>query len=108
MYINNHTYYSLRYGTLSPEQLVLEANAHDLKELVLTDINNTSCSFDFVSQCKKHGIKPILGIEFRQNEELLYIAIAKTNEGFKELCALLTKSSLEDEFAKTNRRIFGA
>jgi len=97
MYINNHTYYSLRYGTLSPEQLVLEAKAHGLTELVLTDINNTSCSFDFVSRCKKHGIKPILGIEFRQDEELLYIAIAKNNEGFKELCALLTKSSLEEE-----------
>ena len=101
MYLNNHTYYSLRYGTLSPEQLVLAAKAVGLKQLVLTDINNTSCTFDFISQCKKHEIKPIIGIEFRKEHKLLYVAIAKNQAGWNELCQLLTRSSLDgDELAE--------
>jgi len=97
MYLNTHTYYSLRYGTMSPKQLVREATKTGVKELVLTDINNTSATYQFIQECKKHNIKPIVGIEFRQNHELLYIGIAKNREGFRELNAFLTKHSLEDK-----------
>ena len=97
MFLNNHSYYSLRYGTLSAEQLVLWAKAQNLKTLVLTDINNTSTIYQFVLACRKHEIKPIIGIEFRHENKYYYTAIAKNREGFRELCALLTKSSLENK-----------
>jgi len=108
MYLNNHTYYSLKYGTLSPEQLVIAAVEKGIKRLVLTDINNTSCSYAFVKACKKHGVTPLLGIEFRKfaredasalggvkDGPLLYIGIAKNEEGWRELTSLLTECSLE-------------
>ncbi len=108
MFLNCHTYYSLKYGTLSPAQLVEEAAQRGIKTLALTDINNTSCSHAFVSACKKHGIKPVLGIEFREDperdvlpdghpgvhKELYYLGIAKNREGWRELNDLLTESSL--------------
>lgn len=97
MYLNAHTYYSLRYGTLSPVDLVLAAKEQDITTLVLTDINNTSCSFDFIRACKLHGVRPVLGIEFRQDDKLLYLGIAKNQEGFRELNAWLTKHSLEEK-----------
>lgn len=90
MYLNNHTYYSLRYGTLSPEQLVELAAKQGLKKLVLTDINNTSGLYDFVQACEKNNIKALAGIEFRKNNKLLYIGIARSNYGFHELCAFLS------------------
>lgn len=34
--------------------------------MALTDINNTSCAYQYIRACKKQGIKPILGIEYRQ------------------------------------------
>jgi DNA polymerase-3 subunit alpha len=37
----------------------------------------------------------MLGIEYRNENRLQYIGIAKNNEGFKELNQLLTKHSLE-------------
>jgi len=95
--LNAHTYYSLRYGTLSPEQLVEAAKAYGVSQLVLTDINNTSCAFQFIQACKKHGIKPILGIEFRLDNEFLYLGIAKNEEGWRELCSHLTSFSLSKE-----------
>ena len=98
MYLNCHTYYSLRYGTLSPVQLVKEAVRLGVKTLALTDINNTSCAYEFISTCKEYGIKPVLGIEFRDdNDRLLYIGLARNPEGFRELNALFTQASLSEQ-----------
>lgn len=94
MYLNCHSCYSLRYGLLSPEALVASAKELDIQTLALTDINNTSCTFQFAEACRKNGIKPVLGIEFRQDGELLYVGLAKNDEGWRELCEMLTNSSL--------------
>ncbi|MEM9822202.1 MAG: DNA polymerase III subunit alpha [Bacteroidota bacterium] len=94
MYINAHTYFSLRYGTLKPTELVEAALAQGIETLVLTDINNTSCSFDFIRACQRAGIKPILGIEFRKAQQLLYLGIAQNQRGFCELNRFLTEHSL--------------
>jgi DNA polymerase-3 subunit alpha len=91
MFLNCHTYYSLRYGTLSPKQLITAAQVNGRKALVLTDINNTSCSYEFITKCTQVGIKPILGIEFRKKHQLLYIGIAKNNEGFRALNQFLSE-----------------
>ncbi|MCR9288638.1 MAG: DNA polymerase III subunit alpha [Bacteroidetes bacterium] len=99
MYLNCHSYFSLRYGTLSPKQLVETAKKWGISALVLTDINNTSCAGEFVRLCKKEGIKPILGIDFRDSKgQRLYIGIAKNEEGFYELNKLLTDCSLDRKF----------
>ena len=97
MYLNGHTYFSLRYGTLSPAALVKAAEEHGVKTLVLTDINNTSCSHAFIRECRKQRIKPVLGIEFRKENRLLYIGIARNAEGFRELNKFLTEHSLENK-----------
>jgi DNA-directed DNA polymerase III PolC len=97
MYINCHTYYSLRYGTIAPDELPLIAKTVGMDAIVLTDINNTSCAYQFVEACRKHEVKPILGIEFRQDGEFLYLGIARNDEGWRELCALLTESSISGE-----------
>lgn len=98
MYLNCHSFYSLRYGTLSPTELVKAAVALGYTSLVLTDINNTSCSFEFLRECTKAGIRGLLGIEFRDaNHRYLYTGIAKNEEGWRELCTLLTLSSLSGE-----------
>jgi error-prone DNA polymerase len=90
MYLNCHSYYSLRYGTLSIEKLVEEAKVMHIQALALTDINNSSGILDFVKICRENGIRPIAGIEFRSNGQLLYIGLAKNNEGFRELNEFLT------------------
>lgn len=95
MYLNAHTFFSLRYGTLSPKQLVEAAAAQQIKTLVLTDINNTSAALDFVRACKDKGIKPVIGIEFRDAQHrFLFTGIARNNKGWAALCALLTEYSL--------------
>lgn len=45
---------------------------------------------DFVMQCRAEGIRPLIGIEFRSEQQFLYIGIARNKEGMKELNDFLT------------------
>src|SRR5690625_744557 len=90
MYLNCHSYYSLRYGTLSPQDIVNQAVALGIDRVALTDINNTSGVFEFYRACKQAGITPVVGIEFLQENQIRYIGIAQNREGFRELTTLLS------------------
>ena len=85
MLTNCHTYYSFCYGTFSVEQLLNEVEKNGYDTFALTDINNTSACLDTVRLCNKRTIKPILGIDFRNDAKQQYIGIAQNNEGFREL-----------------------
>ncbi len=95
MYINCHTYYSLRYGTMSVEQLVQKALAAGIDTIALTDINNSTAIPEFAGECSKNNIRPIAGIEFRNDNELQYIGIARNNSGVQELNEFLSYHNSE-------------
>lgn len=80
-----HTYFSLRYGTLSPSQLLEAAAQNGYKALALTDINNTSATIDSLRLAEEIGIKLSIGIDFRNGIDQCYVGIAKNNEGYREL-----------------------
>lgn len=82
MYLNSHTYFSLRYGTIKPEQLLAIASENKMQTLALTDINNTSACLEFVRLSSKYNIKPVLGVDFRNSTQQQFVLIAKNNNGF--------------------------
>lgn len=94
MYLNCHTYFSLKYGTLSPEALFREAQRNKVSHLVVTDINNTSAHIEMFRICEENRESYDLhigaGIEFRKDNELLYIGIARNNAGFETLNRFLS------------------
>ena len=90
MYLNTHSYHSLRYGTCSIENLLEQAVKLGVKTMALTDINNSSGVLDFVRLAKSVGIKPVAGMEFRDGDRLLCIGIAHNNKGFMELNNYMT------------------
>ena len=61
------------------------AAEYGVKNLVLTDINNTSACLDFVRLSGNYGIKPIVGVDFRNGAKQQFILIAKSNKGFQEI-----------------------
>ena len=97
MYLNCHSYYSLRYGTMSVETMVEQAVKQGQSSLVLTDINNSTGIMDFVRICRQQGIQPLAGIEFRDGNRLLYTGIARNNEGFRELNEFLSACNISKE-----------
>ncbi len=94
MLIAVHSYNSLCYGTLPIADLVKKATAMGYTTLPLTDINTTMGVADFVFECQKKGIRPVVGVEVRNGNELLYVALAKNNKGFAELNRFLTQHNL--------------
>ncbi len=91
MYLNCHSYYSLRYGTMSVEQLVQKAIAAGADAIALTDINNSTGIPEFAGECSKNNLRPVAGIEFRIDNELQYIGIARNNNGLRELNEFLSE-----------------
>ena len=90
MYLNCHSFHSLRYGTIPLNELVEQAKSLALKSLALTDINTITGIYDFTKQCKEAELKPIVGVEFRQNNQLLFIGLAKNQNGISFILVDMT------------------
>lgn len=94
MILQAHSYYSLRYGTLSMDRLLQLAVQKGYRKLVLTDINNTTAAISFVKQCKRVGIKPVIGVDIRNEDALMYLLIAKNAKGLYSINHFLTEHHL--------------
>lgn len=90
MYLNSKTYFSYKYGVFSTEELVTEAVEVGAQSLALTNINNTSDHWDFLQYCHAKGVKPILGVEIRNGDEVMYIILARNTKGINVVNAFLS------------------
>lgn len=95
MLLNVHSYYSLRYGTESPEKLIELLMEKGYDTAVLTDINNSSGVFEFVKAAQEKVFNGLVGMEFREGDQLNFIGIARNNKGFRELNELITAKNLD-------------
>ncbi|WET50797.1 DNA polymerase III subunit alpha [Chryseobacterium indologenes] len=106
MYLNCHTYHSLRYGTLSVEDLVQQAADNKLKVMALTDINTITGIYEFYKLCQEKNIKPIVGMDVRVENEPYYICLAKNPQGIAEINRLLTSYNCDGiQIPKVNPRL---
>ena len=79
------------------EGLITAAKAVKAEVIALTDINNSTGVPYFITKCIKAGIKPVVGIEFRDKNRLLYIGLARNSEGLRELNEFLSKHNIGGE-----------
>jgi DNA polymerase-3 subunit alpha len=102
MFLNCHTAFSFKYGTLQVQHLFDEAQRCGVHKIVLTEINNTASYIEMLRICNKHkglgyNLDIAVGIEFRRENELYYIAIARNNTGFEEINRFLSRHHIEDK-----------
>ena len=110
MYINCHTAFSFKYGTLQIKELFAEARRCGVRKLILTEINNTASYIEMLRYCAEqrtstqqrfgpegYNLEIGVGIEFRKDDELLYIAIAKNNNGFERINRFLSHHNLQQK-----------
>ena len=90
MFLSCHSYFSLRYGIHSEETILKIARKCGINTVALTDINNTSACLNFIRIAPKYNIKPLVGVDFRNGVQPLYVAIAKNNHGFFQINQFLT------------------
>lgn len=72
-----HTYYSLLDGMGSPEERILRAKELGMEAIAITDHNHLGGCLEFQAACKKHGIKPLLGVELYWTWDRHSISLSK-------------------------------
>lgn len=85
MYLNCHSYFSLRYGTFSEADLIELAKENGVTQLALTDINSTSACLNFLKLSQEENIHGVVGVDVRNGVDQLYILLAKSNAGYLEI-----------------------
>lgn len=88
------TDYSLLSSLIQIEDLVTYAKKQHLKALTITD-SNLYGAMEFYQACKKHQIKPIIGLELKIND-LIFILYCKHDLGYRNLLKLETIRSERD------------
>jgi error-prone DNA polymerase len=80
--LNNHTYYSLRYGALTPSELLDSLSENGYPTAVLTDINCTAAVIEFLRLAVKKNIPAVIGLDVRNGVDQIAILLAVNNEGY--------------------------
>ncbi|MBX3008395.1 MAG: DNA polymerase III subunit alpha [Melioribacteraceae bacterium] len=99
--IHLHSNYSLLQGTIPIDQIISFAKENNCTYAALTDTNAMYGLLQFAQRSAQNGIKPILGaqIDDPQNKNYSAIFLAKNNEGYSELCKLITSRKLKEDFS---------
>ena len=99
--LHAHSNYSLMQGTIRIDELIAFAKEQGSRYAALTDTNGMYGSIQFAKKAEGEGIKPILGalVDDPNDEELFTLLFAKNNEGYSELCKIITSRKLDDDFS---------
>ena len=113
IHLHTHSHYSLLDGLSKIDGLVNRAKELGMEALALTDHGNMYGSVEFFEKAKKAGIKPIIGVEVyvakgsrlsrggREDMTRYHLTLlAKNEEGYHNLCELVTRSHLEGFYYK--------
>jgi DNA-directed DNA polymerase III PolC len=90
VHLHVHSHFSFLAGTLSIERIITHAVNKGYQALALTDTNNVSGIMEFYAACRKAGIKPIPGAEFRL-QGIAAVALARSWKGYQEICSVLSR-----------------
>lgn len=108
VHLHNHTEYSLLDGATRIKDMVQRAKENDMPAMAITDHGVMFGCMEFYFECKKQGVKPILGMEAyvapgglqnksrgEEKDSFHLLLLAKNIEGYRNLCKLHTVAALE-------------
>ncbi len=113
VHLHVHSEYSLLDGACRVSDLVKKANDLGQNAIAVTDHGNMYAAALFYNECKKQGIKPIIGCEVYVAPRTRFdkvnkidsspyhlILLCKNNEGYQNLIKLVTISYTEGFYSK--------
>ena len=113
-HLHVHTQYSLLDGSAKIKELVPRAKELGMDALAITDHGAMYGVIEFYKTCKANGIKPIIGCEVYvapgsrfdrevvkgENRYYHLVLLAKNNEGYHNLCKIVTRGYTEGYYYK--------
>ena len=113
IHLHTHSHYSLLDGLSKIPDLVKRAKELGMPALALTDHGAMYGAIEFYQECRKAGIKPIIGVEAYMAERSRtdrepgidskryhLTLLAKNNIGYKNLMKLVSKANIEGFYYK--------
>ncbi len=113
VHLHNHSQFSILQATSSIVDLINRAKENEMSAIALTDLGNMFGSFQFVRDCLREEVKPIVGCEFYVAEErekkqftrdnpdkrFRQLLIAKNLNGYRNLTKLSSLGYMEGLYA---------
>ncbi len=108
-----HSFYSILSGVSKPEAYVKKAAAQGMTALAMTEHGTMHGAIEFYKACKKHNIKPIIGMDvfvaFNKltdkrhqidNKRTRAVLLAETQEGYENLLKMATVAMMDGYYYK--------
>jgi DNA polymerase-3 subunit alpha len=116
-HLHCHTQFSLLDGASSIPKMVAKAASDKMSSIALTDHGNMFGAYQFVNECNKAGIKPIVGCEFyvvpdrfvrsfvggKRDERYHQLILAKNQIGYTNLSKLCSLGFIDGLYGKYPR-----
>ena len=116
-HLHSHTQFSLLDGHASVTAMLDKAAADEQKAAAITDHGNMFGVFQFVSEARKRGIKPIIGCEFylvedrfeksftrgKKDKRYHQLLLAKNEVGYRNISKLCSLGYIEGLYSKWPR-----
>ncbi|MCB0041012.1 MAG: PHP domain-containing protein, partial [Caldilinea sp.] len=100
-----HSYFSLLDASSSPEDLAARAAELGLSALALTDHDSLAGAVRFALAARRAGLHAIFGAEVTLEDGVHLTLLAETQEGYGNLCRLVTASRIKGQWATVNDQL---
>ena len=88
--------FSFLFGSFTPEALAEHAHKNSVHAVALTDTNGLYGAVRFYRAASRYNIKPILGAKLPFHGNFPLVFLAKSFEGYSNLCRLITTLHLSE------------
>lgn len=96
VHLHVHSHYSLLKALPKIPDLVAAAKEQGCEALALTDLGNLYGAIEFIKECRKAEINPIVGLDIAVAEGGRIILLVENEVGYKNLLALVTAANLAE------------
>lgn len=113
VHLHNHTEYSLLDGATRIPDMVSLAKEQGMPAMAISDHGVMFGALEFYLECKKQGVKPIIGMEAyvapnghlnkqgrEENSTFHLLLLARNEEGYRNLCRLHSVAALHGFYYK--------
>ena len=104
VHLHVHSEYSLEDGLIRINDLASKIAEDEMPAAALTEQGNLFSALKFYRAAHKAGVKPIIGVELRTNENDNYkessklVLLCQNYQGYKNLNSLITRSYQEGQY----------
>ncbi|HVY72477.1 MAG TPA: DNA polymerase III subunit alpha [Candidatus Paceibacterota bacterium] len=92
VHLHVHSHYSLLAALPKLPDLIDEAKRQGHEAIALTDLGNLYGAIEFIKECHKANIKPIIGVDVELESRARLVLLAENNAGYENLLAIVTDS----------------